>query len=183
MLAHALPSRPPLARGGSVASSRRPLARTGAPPTAAPRSQRAAPAPAAPRPPAAADDWAAAASFDPADVDFRLFLDDLCTRFARSALAGDERALAPGSDWQADVAALGNGAVGAGALDAARFAFVLLELAGHRWADEVDSLPAGPFKDATVKLHGLLEDSGWRLVRPGEEEGGDGGVLVDDGSV
>ena len=159
-----------------VHACRRPVHRPARPPTAAaaPRSPPPA-ATAAPRP--SSDDWAAAASFDPADVDFRLFLDDLCTRFARAALAGDERALAPGSDWQADVAALGNGAVAAGALDAARFAFVILEAAGHRWPDEAASLPEGPFADAAVKLHGLLEDSGWRLLRPGDEEGGDGESL------
>jgi hypothetical protein len=134
--------------------------------------------PPATRPAAAAatDDWAAAASFDPADPDFSAFLDGLATRFAKAALAGDERALVPGSDWHSDVADLGQAAAAGGALAAARFAYCLLECAGHRWPQaEVDGLEP-PYDGALEKVHALLEDSGWRLVRPGEEGSGTAGI-------
>ena len=123
------------------------------------------PQPPAPPPPAAPP------SFDPADPAFASRLDALATRFLRAALASDAAALAPENGWHADVSRLGRGAADAGKLDAARFAFVLLELASRRWPDaQVAALPS-PYRDVVERMHGILEDSGWRLKRPGDTEG------------
>lgn len=148
-------------RNDATAAPRRPPPRRSVP-RPPPRPSLHAPA----TPPAS--DWAAAASFDPADPDYAAFLDTLTTRFARAALASDDRALAPGSDWHCDVADLGQAAAEAGAMQAARFAWCLLKCAAHRWPDEAGDVEA-PYEAALLKIHGLLQDSGWRLLRPGDE--------------
>ena len=81
-------------------------------------------------------------------------------------LKGDADALKPGSSWADDVSALGNYCVSARQpphVDGARFAFFLLELAANRWPSEADDL-VGVYKDASEKMHGLLEESGWRMA-------------------
>ena len=100
------------------------------------------------------------------DPDYLSNLDDLCTRALRAMLKGDADALKPGSSWADDVSALGNYCVSARQpphVDGARFAFFLLELAANRWPSEADDL-VGVYKDASEKMHGLLEESGWRMA-------------------
>ena len=42
--------------------------------------------------------------------------------------------------------------------------------ADGRWpADQVDAL-VGPWRAAAEKMHGIVEDVGWKLVLPDEEE-------------
>ena len=100
------------------------------------------------------------------DPDYLSNLDDLCTRALRAMLKGDADSLRPGSSWADDVSALGNYCVSARQpphVDGARFAFFLLELAANRWPAEADDL-VGVYKEASEKMHGLLEESGWRMA-------------------
>jgi hypothetical protein len=129
-------------------------------------------------------------------ADFASAINGLATTAARSILAGSADALAPGSAWHADVSALGDyctrlarrrsGATAATPADPATdpfqgalLAFLLLEVAAGRWPTPQADALVGPFREAAVRLHGLLENSGWKLVRPedaeddeDEEEGG-----------
>jgi hypothetical protein len=134
------------------------------------RAARTPPSPPPPPPAGAATppagDWGT--SFDPEDKDYLIFLDDLVTRFARAALAGDQRALM--GAWEDDVHGLGAAAAGAGHVEGARFAYFLLQLASKKWAPEAASL-TGRYLDAATKLHGLLEDAGdWPMRRKGDGE-------------
>lgn len=106
------------------------------------------------------------------DPDYLSNLDDLCTRALRAMLKGDVDSLKPGSTWADDVSALGNYCVSSQQpphVDGARFAFFLLEIAANRWPQEADDL-VGVYKQASEKIHGLLENSGWRLALKGEKE-------------
>lgn len=53
--------------------------------------------------------------------------------------------------------------------DGALFILSLYKLTEHEISLAVDSLQ-GKYKDAYVKVFGLLEDSGWKLKKEGEDD-------------
>ena len=141
-------------------------------------------------PPPPLTDWSALAAVDPPppsdiDPDVAASINELATAAARAMLAGDARALGQGSPWRADVLALGDycttqARAGAAAgsppdpaspgMQGALLAYLLLEMAEGRWpADQADAL-VGPWRAAAEKMHGIVEDVGWKLVLPDEEE-------------
>ena len=126
------------------------------------------------------------------DPDVAASINELATIAARAMLAGDERALRPGGAWHGEVMALGDfcshqaradaaaaAAAGGGPASApdpsspgmqgALLAFLLLEMAEGRWpAAQADAL-VGPWRAAAERLHGIVEDAGWKLSLPDEE--------------
>ena len=57
----------------------------------------------------------------------------------------------------------------AGNRKAAVMMFVLYRLCNHEIPEVADSLD-GPYKEAFLKIGGMLEDSGWELKREGQED-------------
>lgn len=116
------------------------------------------------------------------DADFAAAVNDLATTAARAILSGNEADLRPGTAWHAEVSSLGDfctrkaraGGVDQGPsspwFQGALLSFLLLEVASGRWPTPQADALSGPFRDAAVRLHGLLENSGWKLVRPEDED-------------
>lgn len=147
-------------------------------------------------PPTTSTDWSALAVDDSAttpsiDPDVAASINELATIAARAMLNGDERKLRAGGAWRAELMALGDfctkQARSTGPPDpespgmqGALLAYLLMEMAEGRWpAAQADAL-VGPWRAAAEKLHGIVEDAGWKLSLPDEEvdleEGGGGGV-------
>ena len=53
--------------------------------------------------------------------------------------------------------------------DAATFVYVLYSMAEHKVPKESERL-SGEYKAAFTRIFNIVEDSGWRLVKEGEEE-------------
>ena len=183
----------PLRRSVAAAAKRvrpnlQPLQRPYSPPSTDPD---------APPPPPPSTDWsalAAAETPDPAtiDPDVAATINELATAAARAILAGEPRALGPTSAWRAEVLALGDycttqarAAAAPGStpdptspgMQGALLAYLLLEMAEGRWpADQADAL-VGPWRAAAEKMHGLVEDVGWQLRLPDDEEEEVGGAV------
>ena len=113
---------------------------------------------------------------DDADADFVRHVNSLCTRALKAMLNGDLRALR--GPWRDEVNELGAFcarpvAGGPANMPGALLAYVLLEMADGKWpSEQVEQLAGTPYGATVERMHGLLEDSGWRLALPGEE--GDG---------
>lgn len=97
-------------------------------------------------------------------------LGDYCTRAAQRAEKRRQRRSDPAGGPNAAPAPATPAPSASPHMQGALFAFLLLEMADGRWpAQQADAL-VGPWRAAAERLHGIVEDSGWKLVLPGEEE-------------
>eukprot|EP00271_Cylindrocystis_brebissonii_P015065 TRINITY_DN37005_c0_g1_i1.p1 TRINITY_DN37005_c0_g1~~TRINITY_DN37005_c0_g1_i1.p1 ORF type:complete len:230 (-),score=46.28 TRINITY_DN37005_c0_g1_i1:168-857(-) len=101
------------------------------------------------------------------DEDMRVGLNEVANEAVRVMLSEDIQQV---SAFKRKVDTLGEFLVGEGQLDAARFMFVVQGMLNHALPEEVNEL-RGIYKAAFEKMGGLLEDSGWLLALPGQEDG------------